>query len=356
MAAEPAAATAVTRGVPEHAAPRALLEAHELQVKRFVCLPSTTNFGDDFHLLSDELGGTAFAQSPLFGYVTVQFGKLVDGFMPFTLLFGAPDDFTPKFSELLSILPPGTRAGLVGMVGEMSFPNSVFRQSELSLNTDPYKVSLGVVDANTGETAPFVLRKYLFQNVMRRLILVEPRTPTDSFAYVSSAKFSEEPDGHLKLGLFGECYIPYPEGYRFPISEGGTARILAGSYLKPFVTLDAVDENVFQSASPDIEVRAEKKLRGNFAPGCVFSAKTSADGHCTIAFAGDDFDLRSSQCTARRAGLSDRIVWIFHFQAETKPGRRVPCFAAFTEHQDRHWSLLMTSTDEACDTWLEGAC
>ena len=28
--------------------------------------------------------------------------------------------------------------------------------------------------------------------------------------------------------------------------------------------------------------------------------------------------------------------------------------AAFTEYEDGRWSLLMTSTDEACDTWLEG--
>jgi hypothetical protein len=333
----------------------ALLANHELQTRRLMCLPGPTDFGDDFHLVSNELGGTAFARSPLFGYVTVQFGKLVDGFMPFTLQFDAPDGFGPKFRELLSILPPGTHAGLVGMAGEMRFPKSVFQQSELSLNTDPYKVSLGVVDAQSGEAAPFVLRKYLFQNVMRRLILIEPRTPTDSFAYVSIARFIEEPGGHLKLGLYGECYIPYPEGYGFPINEGGAARILPGSYLKPFVTVDAVDETAFKSASPNIEARAETKIRGNFGPGFVFSANTSPDSNCTIEFKGDDFRFRSTRSTAKRAMLSDRTIWIFQFQVESKPGKSVPCFAAFTERHDRRWSLLMTSTDESCDTWLEGS-
>jgi hypothetical protein len=340
-------------GAPPAGSP-ALLGNYELQTKKLICLPGPTDFGDDFHLVSKELGGTAFAQSPLFGYVTVQFGKLVDGFLPFTLQFGAPDGFGPKFKELLSILPPGTHAGLVGMAGQMSFPNSVFQQSELSLNTDPYKVSLGIADANSGESAPFVLRKYLFQNVMRRLILIEPRTPTDSFAYVSTASFSEEPGGHLKLGLSGECYIPYPEGYGFPIFEGGAARILAGSYLKPFVNLYAVEEHAFGSASPNFKVSAEKKRRGNFGPGYVFSAATLPDHGCRIEFSGADFRFRSTQCTARRAVLSDRAVWIFQFQAETKSTRSVPCFAAFTEYDDGRWSLLMTSTDETCDTWLEG--
>jgi hypothetical protein len=213
---------------------------------------------------------------------------------------------------------------------------------------------LGVVDAGSGETAPFVLRKYLFQDVMRRLIFIEPRTPTDSFAYVSNATFSEEPGVHLRLRLFGECYIPYPEGYGFPISKGGAARIQAGSYLKPFVTIDAVDEGAFKCASPDIRVRAEKKQRGNFGPGYTFSAITSLDHGCIIEFSGDEFRFRSAQCTAKQAVLSDRAVWIFQFQVETKPGKRVPSIAALTEYQDRRWSLLMTSADESCDSWLEG--
>jgi hypothetical protein len=348
--------TATTAGwTPAQARPAVPLANYELKTTKLVCLPSSTNFGDDFHLVSHELGGTAFAQSPLFGYVTVQFGKIVAGYMPFTLQFDALDDFGPKFRELLSILPPGTHAGLSGMAGEMRFPKSVFQQSELSLNTDPYKVSLGVVGLESGESAPFVLRKYLFQNVMRRLILIEPRTPTDSFAYVSNATFTEETGGQLKLELSGECYIPYPEGYGFPISEGGAACILAGSYLKPFVNLYAVAEDAFKPAKPDIEVRAEKKLRGKFGLDYTFSARTAPDGICTVEFGGDDFRFRSTQCTAKHAVLSDREVWTFRLQVDATSGKRVPCFAAFTEHGDGRWSLLMTSTDEACDTWLEGS-
>jgi hypothetical protein len=93
------------------------------------------------------------------------------------------------------------------MHGELRFPQVTYLQHELSLTTDPYKISIGVADVESGEFHNVVLRKYLFQNVMRKLLLVEPRTPTESFCYVCDGEFRIA-DDFLLLNLYGEFNIP----------------------------------------------------------------------------------------------------------------------------------------------------
>jgi hypothetical protein len=244
-------------------AAEAALRAHENQVVRLICWPERTCFGDDFDLLTDELGGGAVAQSPLFGELEVQIGAIADDCAPFSLRFSAPAPaYEAKFEALLQLLPPGTGPGLLGMRGELAFPRQVYDQRNLSLNSDPYKPSVGVLDATTGRFRT-LLRKYLFQDLMMRLLLSEPRTPSDSFAYVAEGAFGAH-DGALTLELDGALFIPYPAGYRFPLPEEGMTVAHEGSRLIPFVRLEALELRAFDPLPQERTLcfSGEKHLRG----------------------------------------------------------------------------------------------
>jgi hypothetical protein len=238
------------RTVGSAACPEGALRARENTHVKFFCWPEKTCFGDDFDLVTDELGGQCLAQSPLFGELEVQFGKITDGFAPFSLNFAPPaQTFEPKFARLLQMLPPGTRPGLVGMRGEMSFPNYSYDQRNLSLNSDPYKPSVGVVDVATGRFR-IVLRKYLFQDLMLQLLTTEPRTPSDSFAYLATGEFGAA-GGVLTLELDGALFIPYPKGYLFPLPDGRATTAKDGSRLVPFLHLDATESSSLRALPPD---------------------------------------------------------------------------------------------------------
>jgi hypothetical protein len=257
--------------------PRARLEQQQNHVLRLVCLPTETYFGDDFELESADLGGGARAQSPLFGRLDIQLGRITGNFAPFTLKFGPPSSaYEPKFGTLLQLLPPGTRPGLVGLSGELAFPKYVYQQGNLSLNSDPYKPSVGVVDVTTGEIECAALRKYLFQDLMGLLLRTEPRTPSDSFAYLSGGAFAEN-GGTLMLNLHGSLFIPYPAGYKFPLPNGEAIIVEEGSRLYPFVNLVALDERAFtqRAEAAPVRFRGRKHVRGRRAEEVVLEIDSS---------------------------------------------------------------------------------
>src|SRR3989304_3383502 len=108
------------------------------------CIPALTNFGDEFHLNNPLLGGQGIGRSPLFGNIRVQFGSASEGYIPYMVSFhAASSHFERKLIKLLQLLPPGSEAGLIGRRGNLHFPSQWCLQSNLSLNSDPQKLSIG---------------------------------------------------------------------------------------------------------------------------------------------------------------------------------------------------------------------
>jgi len=329
------------------------LARYENCVIDLTCLPGASDFGDNFALRSPDLGGRALARSPLFGRLRLQFGPIGEGKMPFVLHLESPSAaLDSKAAQLLSLLPPGTRPGLVGMHGEMHFPLITFEQEELSLTTDPYKVSVGVIDLETGSFENLILRAYLFQNVMRNLLMVEPRTPTDSFCYVCDGKIQATAEG-LTLQLYGDFTIPYPAGYAFPLPGGRKTRIEPGSHLLPFVNLTAVTSDSFKPSTEPMEFAALQHVRG----------RLTADTRLTIAPAAGSMiaTLQSGKgfVAGGVTGLSVAKIDKFHvtrFEAQfPRPGRQPDeNVLGFSFDRDGEDELLMVSEGENMDSWLTG--
>ncbi|MEK6304396.1 MAG: NmrA family NAD(P)-binding protein [Acidobacteriota bacterium] len=324
---------------------------------RFVCVPTENTFGDDFALRSIDLGGGAWAESPLFGHVVVQFGHLTGKYFPFVLRFEAPSNLRQKLLALLQLLPPGTKAGLVGLQGKMTFPKVSYLQRNLSLTTDPYKVSLGVLDVDTGcTTASVVLRKYLFQDLMMSLLMIEPRTPTDSFAYVGEAKIFNTEEGHLAFRLTGRLDIPYPEGYAFPLPDGGHTIIEQGSQLYPFVNLVCVEENALNPTSGAVEFLGRRHRRGNFDSDVHLSIRPEPAGGERMEFIAAGKRYEGVGREARSVLFEGRTIRYCEYRIGDDNGETEDCLCVITKGPEGEAELQMVSIKESFDTWVAGEC
>jgi hypothetical protein len=330
------------------------LAEHENTVLQLTCLPRETYFGDDFDLVSADLGGGGRAQSPLFGHVSVQLGRIVDGFVPFRLGFSPPSPaFEPKFASLLQLLPPGTAPGLVGLRGDFAFAKQLYRQRNLSLNTDPYKVSIGVVEVETGEIRRAVLRKFLFQDLMLALLQTEPRTPTDSFAYSATGAFQLH-GGQIALDLAGALTIPYPTGYKFPLPDGGATIAEEGSQLTPFLRLMAVEATGFEPARLDQPVRfgGAEHVRGHVALEVSFEVTpTGTPGVVDVELTLDDLRVRARGATARGVGWDNLRLLSGEFPRGD--GSDAICGYYLTTGKGGA-DLQIISTNEDLDFWFVG--
>ncbi|MDB5692664.1 MAG: hypothetical protein JWO81_1727 [Alphaproteobacteria bacterium] len=328
---------------------------YENRVVSLTCDPGLSDFGDDFSLNNECLGGGAVARSPLFGGLCIQFGSTVANKLPFTIAFESPcEALRSKVARLLTLLPPGTQPGLFGMHGLLAFPNLTYEQHELSLTTDPYKVSVGVIDVETGAFDNVILRKYLFQNVMRRLLLVEPRTPTDSFCYVCDGRFGFE-DAHLVMRLYGDFVIPYPEGYGFPLPKRGRTVVGRGSHLQPFVNLYAVEDAAFASCDQSLAFEGRKHLRGRFGAGTTLSAGRDR-GRRVVRLAHGSWSVegRLLAMRAARVGATEIFELEFAMPGPARRDRAEHAYAALLRREDVD-ELLVVSEQETFDVWLEGA-
>lgn len=332
----------------------ALLRQHEASTVRLLCWPSETCFGDDFGVVSPELGGSALAQSPLFGSLAIQIGRVVDGSAPFTIRLHPPSDaFAPRFTRVMQLLPPGSSPGLVGLHGDLSFPRQMYEQRDLSLSSDPYKVSIGVFDVASGEVRCALLRKYLFQDLMLQLMHVEPRTPSDSFAYLTTGRFRDEEE-HLALDLAGALFIPYPVGYNFPLPDGACTVAEEGSRLIPFVRLAALEEAAFAPVadSGSARFKGERHVRGRVASSVeleIEPRKPPADERRVelrldaLATAG-----RARGCREARGGDRRLTTGELTLQDGTE------CAYYLTERGPEA-QLQIVSTNEAWDLWFAGS-
>ena len=105
-------------------APNASLYALENTKRRLRLRPDRSFYGDEFTLNNDRFGGAAEAQCPLFGDLTVQFGRIEGGRMPMVFGFEAPSNrFAQAQQKVISVFPPGLQPGPVGIPVFCDSPN-----------------------------------------------------------------------------------------------------------------------------------------------------------------------------------------------------------------------------------------
>jgi hypothetical protein len=280
----------------------------------------------------------------------------VESHVPFVLHLDPPSHaFRQKFKKLLTLLPPGTSEGLVGLRGILRFPRAQYLQKDLSLCTDPYKPSVGVVNLQTGVCDPLVLRKYLFQDLMESLLSVEPRTPTDSFAYLCSGQFAATEAGHLMFRLEGELNIPYPAGYAFPLPGRAKTKIGEGSILRPFINILALQESSFTKNSLALTFVSRLHRRGEHTTSASLKTHQSGDGRATAELTIGERRFEATDCNIESAQLGASRLWFIEFEASSATGkpRSIPCYCAITEHASGA-ELQMISVDESLDAWVSG--
>ncbi len=328
-----------------------LLRERQSTTARLRCLPLETYFGDDFDVRSGDLGGAARAQSPLFGELELQLGRIAGGALPFLLRLAPPSGaYEAKFEDLMRLLPPGTCPGLVGLRGDLDFPARGYEQRNLSLNSDPYKPSVGLIDVDSGRIHSCVLRKYLFQDLMLALLLLEPRTPTDSFAYLCSGGVAVEGD-ELSLDLEGALHIPYPQGYKFPLPDGGATEAGEGSQLTPFLRFRALADAAFAPASGGgIDFVSSRQIRGRAGRELSFRVRPEGPGGTTVELTLDGAVLRGHGPPPDQAGYGERLLT----SAETVLGDGGATCTYYLTTRGREADLQIVSPDEELDLWFAG--
>lgn len=334
------------------------LERNQGRQLTMLCCPKETHFGDDFDVRAEELGGNALAQSPMFGRVEIQLGTIINGFVPLMLRFSRPAvDYEKKFAPLLRLLPPGSSPGLLGLRGEMAFPKQVYEQRNLSLNSDPYKLSIGIIDVTTGRICNMILRKFLFQDLMMSLLLNEPRTPTDSFSYVGAGALELEA-GRLLLDLQASLIIPYPSGYKFPLANGGTVVARTGSQLTPFLHIVALDESAFtaeQNRLRRIDFTATQHVRGLRANSVRFKVELrggAEQGVTAVELILDDAVVKGRGASSRHASYRGGTLITGDFVVDGDDGYFC---SYYLTRRDEQTDLQVLSSNEKLDLWFRGA-
>ncbi len=214
-------------------------------IREFTADSSRTCFGDDFHLNHPELG-FGRGRSYLTGRIMIQFGERFGDSVPFTVSMLPPGGLSQKrnLSPLQDVFPGQLGQGMEGHDTVLRFPLRTYRQNDLYLIDDPFDIAIGAVNIYTGEViGDFLHRALLGQAMFFALVRVEPRTPQGSFEYRGPSMFERGPKGQLRYRFNGTVFLPYQEGFRFPLPDlTNSVPIGPDSQLDPFFQIEAVDE------------------------------------------------------------------------------------------------------------------
>ena len=212
----------------------------------FVADTSQTCFGDDFQLNHPELG-FARGRSRLAGRMKFQFGEQFGDLVPFSCAMLPPGGLlrSKNLSPLQDMFPGKLRPGMEGHDTVLRFPLRTYRQNDLYLIDDPFDIAIGAVNVYTGEVVgDFMHRAFLGQALFYSLVRLEPRTPQGSFQYRGPAFFERLQSGELRFRFNGTVFLPYQEGFSFPLPDGANAvQIGENSRLDPYFQVDAIANN-----------------------------------------------------------------------------------------------------------------
>jgi hypothetical protein len=236
-------------------------------LQEFTLFTAASSFGDLFTLITPETGGPALGRSHLLGRVQIQFGLRAGTSVPIAVstcpLGGV---FEPLGRTPLAQLFPGQLTpGPTGFNESLRFPLQTYSLNDLAVIDDPFDISVGALDLQTGKLLhPLLHRGFINQNVLFALLRVEPRTPTNSFFYKGPGRLRAGSCGELVFEYFGEVHIPYPSGFLFPDTNLATGfPVVDAGALDPYLWLWAIQHGDMSDKVTDKGAEGVVSSRGD---------------------------------------------------------------------------------------------
>jgi hypothetical protein len=221
-------------------------------IRELTAFTHNTAFGDTFALNIEELGGPGTGRAHLLGRVLIQFGEVRDDAVAVAVSTLAPGGMLakPPDSPMAAMFPGRLSIGLLGHDETLRFPQRSYDITKVCFADDPFEFSIGSIDITTGRLlGPLLFRGFIVQEMLMKLIELEPRTPKSSFFFRGPANFERDASGQTVFNFNGIVRVPYPEGYGFPQPDLKSIYIVGpGSNLDPFVYIQAMDG---QAAPPE---------------------------------------------------------------------------------------------------------
>lgn len=234
-------------------------------VNEYTLMTHNSSFGDQFTLEIPQLGGYGKGRSHILGRALIQFGSRTGNTVPIAVsllrLGGIMDELAD--SPIVDVFPGKLTAGAQGFDEVLRFPQRNYSLDDLAILSDPFDLSVGAIDLETGEFVNDLLhRGFINQDLIFALLRVEPRTPKDSFYFRGPARIEK---GDCRQNIFrfqGIVRVPYPAGFNFPQPNLTTAFIAGpNSSLDPFLWIQAIQNGQSETA--------QKEGRGDRVTGSV---------------------------------------------------------------------------------------
>jgi hypothetical protein len=241
-------------------------------LQEYTLFSPISSFGDLFTLDAPELGGRALGRSRLLGRLQVQFGPRCGNSVPIvTSLSSAGGLLAPLNPSPIAdaVESQGGRLmpGPEGFGTLLRFPLRTYALNDLFVTDDMFDISVGALDVRTGELIhPLVHRGFINQDVIFALLRIEPRTRRDSFHFRGPGSLKMARRKGSVFRSFGQIYVPYPAGYKFPETNLSTGIVTNGGRLDPYLWIWAVQD----SDEPNV-VRSGKADRVLSGKGELFS-------------------------------------------------------------------------------------
>jgi len=263
-------------------------------LQEFTLFTAASSFGDLFTLNAPETGGPALGRSHLLGRVQIQFGPRSGASVPIALsTCPVGGVFEPLGRTPVAQLFPGNLTpGPSGFNESLRFPLLTYSLNDLAVIDDPFDISVGALDLQTGKLLhPLLHRGFINQVVLFALLRVEPRTPTSSFFFKGPGQLRAGSRGELVFEFFGEVHIPYPPGFLFPDPNLSTAfPVVDGGALDPYLWLRAIKHVEAPGVRQDIGAERSVSSRGD-----VFSYHFSIFGKSGESQVHFEYENRSQQ-------------------------------------------------------------
>jgi hypothetical protein len=215
-------------------------------IQEYTLFTHNSCFGDHFSLNIPEFGGDATGRSQLMGRLRLQFGERSANSVPVTvsLMISGGALYPMRQTPISQAFPGRLSPGPHGFDEYLRFPLRTYALDTVLFFDDPFDLSIGAVDVNTGQFIGGLLhRGFLAQDVFFALLRVEPRTPRSSFLFAGPASLAQGRAGQSVFRLQSNTRIPYPEGFLFPSPDLATGYVVGpGSFLEPYLWVRAIGE------------------------------------------------------------------------------------------------------------------
>ncbi len=214
-------------------------------VQEYTLFTHNSSFGDHFSLNIPELGGDATGRSQLMGRLQLQFGERSGNSVPVAVSLLTPGGSLQPLqpSPISQAFPGRLSPGPHGFDEFLRFPLRTYFLETVSFFDDPFDLSVGAVDVNTGRFIGDLLhRGFLAQDVFFALVRIEPRTPRSSFQFRGPASIEKDSKGQTVFRLQSTDRLPYPEGFLFPQPDLATGYVVGpNSFLEPYLWIRGIE-------------------------------------------------------------------------------------------------------------------